>query len=146
MEECSKASERVACTGGGSITHLVTTSNILHNFIPFEVVVTGSEIKEKVIAFGDPVVLFAIGSRSFKVTIARWCSMPTNYRHTLVLAPFRREGCNKATHSMHNKLQITLESEEVIGILISIVLNHLDHAKFNIFPGRMSSPCRVSQH
>ena len=34
---------------------------------------------------------------------------------------------------MRNKVQITLDSVEIIDIPISVVLNHLDHTKINIF-------------
>ena len=62
--------------------------------------------------------------------------IPTNCHHTLGLAPFRRSGCKKAIHGMHNKVQITLDSYKLIGILISVVINHLDYAKIKILsPG-----------
>ena len=67
--------------------------------------------------------------------------MLTNRHHTLGLGPFRRAGCKKAFHYMHNKVQTTLDGGEVIDILISVVLNHLDYAKVKIIsPGGHPDP------
>ena len=94
------------------------------------------EIKAKVIACGDLILLFTLGSSKFKVKITRCYLMPTNRHHTLVLAPFQRAGFQKAAHDMHNKVQITLDSGEIIDIPILVVLDYLDHAKIEIIsPG-----------
>ena len=58
--------------------------------------------------------------------------MTTNLRHTLGLATFQRAGFKKTVHDMHNKLHVTLDSGEIIEILISVVLNHLNYAKIKI--------------
>ena len=67
--------------------------------------------------------------------------MPTNSHHALGLALFRRDSCKKVVHDMHNKVQITLESNKVIEIPISVMLNHLDYAKIKIL-----SPDEIKSH
>ena len=44
--------------------------------------------------------------------------MRTNRHHTLGLVPFYRTDYKKAVYNMHNKVHITLDSEEVIDIPI----------------------------
>ena len=81
-------------------------------------------------------MLFAMVSRTFQVTITRCYVIPTNRHYDLGLDPFRRAGCKKVVHEMHNKVQITLDSSNVIDFLISVVLNHLDYSKIKILsPG-----------
>ena len=123
---------------GSSNVCLVTTEDVLHNVVPHAGVVKGTdEIKEKVTAYGDFILLFALGSWEFQATITRCYVMTTNRHHTLDLSPFRRASCKKTVHEMHNKVQITLDSGKVIYIQISVVLNHLDYVKIKILsPGR----------
>ena len=93
----------------------------------------------QVTAHGDLILIFALGSRTFKVTITRCYVIPTNLHHDLGLAPFRRSGFQKVVHVMHNKVKITLGSGEIIGIPISVVLNHLDCATIKIIsPGSLT--------
>ena len=68
---------------GGSNVCLVTTSDVLHNVVPHVGAVTGTgEIKAQVTAYGDLILLFAHGSKTFKVTITRCYVMTTNRHHT----------------------------------------------------------------
>ena len=85
----------------------------------------------QVTAHGDLILIFALGSRTFKVTITRCYVIPTNLHHDLGLAPFRRSGFQKVVHVMHNKVKITLDSWEIID---------LDHAKIKIIsPGSLAA-------
>ena len=62
--------------------------------------------------------------------------MPTNRHNDLGLAPFSLYDCTKSVHDMHNKVQITLESEKSIDIAILVVLIYLDYTKIKILsPG-----------
>ena len=126
---------------------LVTTEDALHNVVPHVGAVAGTdEIKAKVTACGNLILLFALGSRSFKATITRCYVMITNRHHTLGLDPFRRTGCQKVVHNMHNKVKITLDSGEIIDIPISVVLNHLNYAKIKIIsPGSLTSQSESSK-
>ena len=134
MDACNQASEFVTHVDGVSNVCLVTTSDVMYNVVPYVGAVTGTgEIKAQVTACGDLILLFAQGSRTFKVTITRCCVIPTNRHHTLDLVPFRRVGCQKAVHTMHNKVQLTLDSGDMIDVPISVVLNHMDCAKIRIF-------------
>ena len=82
-----------------------------------------------------------LGSQTLQVAMPRCYFMPTNLHHTLGLAPFRRSGFKKATHDIHNKVQITLESGEAIDIQILVVLNHLDCVKVKtLSPGGYPAP------
>ena len=117
-------------------------SDVLHDDVPQEGPATGNgDIRGKLTAHRDLIVLFAIGSIKCQVTINRFYVMPTNLHKTLRLAPFYRAGCMKATHYVHNKVKITLDSGEVIDITISVVSNHLYYVKVNILsPGINPDP------
>ena len=106
LAACNEASALVMLVDGGSNVFLVTTEDLLHNVVPHVSTVTGTgEIKAKVAAHGALILLFALGSRTFKVMITRCYVMPTNRHHTLGLALFRRAGYQKATHDIHNNAQ-----------------------------------------
>ena len=123
---------------GGSNVCLVTTDDVPHNMVPHVGSVTGTgEIKAKVTAHGDLILIFALGSWTFQATTTRCYVMTSNRYCTLGLAPFRWADYKKAVHDMHNRVQNTLDSGEVIESPISVVLNHLDYTKIKILPPGM---------
>ena len=69
---CNKASELVMHVDSGSNVCLVATADVLHNVVSRVGEVTGTgEIKAKVTACGDLILLFALESRTFKVATTR---------------------------------------------------------------------------
>ena len=74
---------------GSSNVYLVTTQDVLHKAVPHIGTVAGaSEIKEKVTAYSDLILLFDLSLSTFQVITNRCYVMTTNLHDILGLATF----------------------------------------------------------
>lgn len=60
--------------------------------------------------------------------------MPLNKHHALGLAPFKKAGCSKAIHSVHEYVEFHLENGRIKRLPISIISNALDNVTLEIIP------------
>ena len=82
----------------------MTAHDVLNDVVPHQVdVAVTDEIKAKMTAHGNLIVLFAIGSRAHEVTILRCFVTPANLYCTFSFAPIRRTECKKFIHGMNDK-------------------------------------------
>ena len=82
----------------------MTAHYVLHKVVPHEIdIAVTDEIKTKTTAYGDLIVLFAIGSRVHEVTILRCFVIPAIHYCNFSLAPIRRIGCKKFIYGMNDK-------------------------------------------
>ena len=90
LGERSNATELVVSADGGANVCLVTTEDSLRDVSPCDGEVSGTgATQDKVTVCGDLIVLFTIGSRSHKVAITRFYTIPTNHNHNFGLTPLR---------------------------------------------------------
>ena len=112
---------------------LITSTKYLHNWVNYKGLVneTGGG-KATVIAYGDLHALFEINDTRYRIIIHCCYVMPSNNHHTLGLAPFKKAGCSKAIHNMHEKVEFHLENGEINILPVTVVSNLLDYVTLKI--------------
>ena len=88
----------------------------------------------KAIAHGELHDLFTIGHAKHRIVVERCNVMPSNKHHTLGLSPFKKSGCTKAIHSMHDHVEFYLDNGKTFTLTITLTSNSLDFVSLKIMP------------
>lgn len=119
----------------GSNVCLVTDTSLLHNVVEHKGTVNGTGGgKAQVVAYGDLHALFTIANVQYRIIIQKTYVMPSNKHHTLGLTPFKKAGCTRAIHSMHEYLEFHLDNGQIANIPITLINNSLDYVTLKIIP------------
>ena len=100
----------------GSNVCLCTSTDLLHNWTDYVGLVNGtSGRKSKVIAHGELHALFTMENAKYRITIERCYVMLSNRHHTLGLDPFKKSGCTKVIHSIHEHVDFYLDNGKKVN-------------------------------
>ena len=129
-------------SGTGSNVCLVTSTKHLYSCVTHQGTVNGTGGgKAAVTAYGELHALFTIDNINYKMTTSRCYVMPSKKHHTLGLSSFKKAGCSKAIHDMHEKVEFHLENGKKKILLTSVISNSLDYVTLEIVP---PSTCNLS--